>query len=103
MDGVSRKWLSNFPEARNRQLRHILPHLLFPDLFERISSEKDKWLILASNLDVPEKEIRKWIRTGLIMRSLICVIVLKLSTVEKSIFTKKNLRAFGAPRPVAGC
>jgi 5-methylcytosine-specific restriction enzyme B len=36
------EWLSSLPEARNRQLRHILPHLLFPDSFERISSENDK-------------------------------------------------------------
>lgn len=53
-------WLSGLPEARNRQLIHILPHLLFPDTFERISSEGDKRLILAGFSDRPEKEIRKW-------------------------------------------
>jgi len=53
-------WLSGLPEARNRQLIHILPHLLFPDTFERISSEGDKRLILAGFSDTPEKEIRKW-------------------------------------------
>jgi 5-methylcytosine-specific restriction enzyme B len=53
-------WLSGLPEARNRQLRHILPHLLFPDSFERISSEKDKGLILAAYTETSEKEIRKW-------------------------------------------
>jgi 5-methylcytosine-specific restriction protein B len=40
-------WLSSLPEARKRQLIHILPHLLFPDTFERISSEGDKRQILA--------------------------------------------------------
>jgi hypothetical protein len=53
-------WLSGLPEARHRQLIHILPHLLFPDTFERISSEGDKRLILAGFGDTPEKELRKW-------------------------------------------
>ncbi|AWX93753.1 hypothetical protein DPM13_13820 [Paracoccus mutanolyticus] len=48
------------PEARHRQLIHILPHLLFPDTFERISSEGDKRLILAGFGDTTEKEIKKW-------------------------------------------
>lgn len=54
------EWLNGLPESRNRQLRHILPHLLFPGSFERISSEKDKRLILAAYSDKSEKEIRKW-------------------------------------------
>jgi 5-methylcytosine-specific restriction protein B len=54
------EWLSTLPEAGNRQLRHILPHLLFPDSFERISSEKDKRLILSAFEGVAEKELRKW-------------------------------------------
>ncbi|UIJ72370.1 McrB family protein [Aurantimonas sp. HBX-1] len=53
-------WLSGLSDARHRQLIHILPHLLFPDTFERISSEGDKRLILAGFGDTPEKEIRKW-------------------------------------------
>lgn len=53
-------WLSSLPEARHRQLIHILPHLLFPDTFERISSESDKRQILAGFGDTPEKEIKKW-------------------------------------------
>ncbi|WP_214647422.1 McrB family protein [Alterinioella nitratireducens] len=53
-------WLSSLPEARHRQLIHILPHLLFPDTFERISSEGDKRQILAGFGDTPEKEIKKW-------------------------------------------
>ncbi|WP_083195209.1 McrB family protein [Pararhodobacter sp. CCB-MM2] len=53
-------WLSGLPEARHRQLIHVLPHLLFPDTFERISSEGDKRLILAGFEDTTEKEIKKW-------------------------------------------
>lgn len=63
-------WLSGLPEARHRQLIHILPHLLFPDTFERISSEGDKRLILAGFSDTPEKEIRKW-KTTEIDRALL--------------------------------
>lgn len=54
------KWLSSIDGSRNRQLRQILPHLLFPEIFERISSEKDKRLILASQLGLAQRDIRKW-------------------------------------------
>ena len=53
-------WLNGIPEARNRQLRHILAHLLYPDTFERTSSEKEKTRILAALREMPEKEVRKW-------------------------------------------
>ncbi len=53
-------WLSGFPEEGARQLIHILPHLLFPDTFERISSGSDKRLILTCFIDTSEKEIQKW-------------------------------------------
>ncbi len=53
-------WLSGFPEEGRRRLIHILPHLLFPDTFERISFEGDKRLILACFIDTSEKEIQKW-------------------------------------------
>ena len=53
-------WLDGIPEARNRQLRHILAHLLYPDTFERISTERDKKQILATLREIPEKEVRKW-------------------------------------------
>ena len=35
-------WLDNFEESDGRQFYHCLCHLLFPDEFERIFSEKDK-------------------------------------------------------------
>ncbi|PTR17231.1 5-methylcytosine-specific restriction protein B [Nitrosospira sp. Nsp2] len=54
------EWLSTLPEARNRQLRHILPHLMFPDSFERISSANDKRLILSAFEGMTEKELRTW-------------------------------------------
>jgi 5-methylcytosine-specific restriction protein B len=54
------EWLWSQPGAANRQLPHILSHLLFPDLFERISSGRDKRLILAAFDETPEKELRRW-------------------------------------------
>lgn len=53
------EWLTQRPDARNRQLPHILTHLLFPDSFERISTVLDKWRILAAFGDTPEKELKK--------------------------------------------
>ena len=53
-------WINGMPEARNRQLRHIMAHLLYPDTFERISSEKDKRQILVVLCEIPERDIRKW-------------------------------------------
>ena len=40
-------FFATLPEARNRQLGHILSHLLFPDFFERITSESHKCRVLS--------------------------------------------------------
>lgn len=53
-------WLASLPDASPRQLLHILPHLLFPDSFERISSKGDKCRILAGFTETPENELKKW-------------------------------------------
>lgn len=42
------RWLHGVEGAPLRQLRHILPHLLFPDHFERISVAGHKGRILAA-------------------------------------------------------
>ncbi|HYR07474.1 MAG TPA: P-loop NTPase fold protein [Longimicrobium sp.] len=50
------EWLDKTPDAKNRQIRNILLHLLFPDLFERVSSFAHKRLIVrhfAPALHVP--------------------------------------------------
>ena len=52
-------WLSERPGAKNRQLSHILSHLLFPDTFERISSAGDKQAIHAAFAGIPLKEVQK--------------------------------------------
>lgn len=53
------KWLMSIPSGANRQLQHILTHLIFPDDFERISTVSHKYEILASFEGVPQKEVRK--------------------------------------------
>lgn len=53
-------WLSGLPGASNRQLRHILPHLLFPDDFERISSVRDKRLVLRRYSDETSRTVNSW-------------------------------------------
>ena len=53
------RWLGSVSDGENRQLRHILPHLIFPDDFERISTVRDKHAILAAYEDVPMKDVRK--------------------------------------------
>lgn len=40
------RWLDAIPDAGYRQLKHILPFLLFPDTFERIASPGDGYRIL---------------------------------------------------------
>lgn len=55
------EWLDQQPGANNRQLLNILPHLLFPDEFERISSRADKEAILAVFTD---EDRSVWKRRG---------------------------------------
>ncbi|PHO01886.1 hypothetical protein CSC82_21275 [Rhodobacteraceae bacterium 4F10] len=54
---VFAEWLHNIPDQGNRQLRHILTHLLFPESFERIASGRDKRAILAAFTGRSLKEI----------------------------------------------
>lgn len=53
-------WLSELPGAANRQLRHILPHLLFPDEFERISSVRDKRAVLRHYSGETSRTVNGW-------------------------------------------
>jgi 5-methylcytosine-specific restriction protein B len=53
-------WLRSYPEARHRQLCHIIPHLLFPDEFERISSGADKRAVLAAFIGERGKDLKQW-------------------------------------------
>lgn len=51
------EWVDQIPDAQNRQFRHILLHLLFPDYFERISrSGHKKRIVNAYDSFLPETE-----------------------------------------------
>lgn len=52
-------FLDSAPGVEGRQLRHILPHLLFPDEFERISSPRHKREILEGFDVVTRREANK--------------------------------------------
>jgi 5-methylcytosine-specific restriction protein B len=52
-------WLDEQPDPGNRQFRHILLHLVFPDSFERISTSSDKLAILNAYDGTSMKDLRK--------------------------------------------
>jgi 5-methylcytosine-specific restriction protein B len=52
-------WLDQLASDELPQTRHILKFLLFPDYFERISTGRDKRLIVAAFTGRPLKEVRK--------------------------------------------
>ena len=55
-------WLNGVPDEGWRQLRHILPHLLFPNYFERITSGLPKRKILVALGGFPDKKESEWDR-----------------------------------------
>ena len=54
------RWLNGIPDEGWRQLRHILPHLLFPDTFERISAGRPKWKILVALGGFSDEKGSEW-------------------------------------------
>ena len=53
-------WLNGIPDDGRRQLWNILPHLLFPDTFERVSTLTDKQNILAAFEGISIQDVKKW-------------------------------------------
>lgn len=51
-------WLDGLAEGATRQFRNILPHLLFPDQFERISVSGDKVEILTELAELPQNVVK---------------------------------------------
>lgn len=41
-------WLDRLPESARRQMRHILPHLLFPDVYQHVATTQHKKDIVAA-------------------------------------------------------
>jgi 5-methylcytosine-specific restriction protein B len=55
---VLAEWIEGVPDADNRQLRHMLLYLLFPDNFDRIFGKSDRRKLIASFTDLPKSQIR---------------------------------------------
>lgn len=53
------KWIADVPESKNRQLRHMLLFLLFPDEFERIFGGIDRKAIVSIFMGLPNKVVQK--------------------------------------------
>ena len=53
-------WLESVPRDGNRQLRHMLRYLLFPDTVERMSSNTDRIRVLAAFGVASKSEMRQW-------------------------------------------
>jgi len=51
------EWIEDVPDARNRQLRHMVLHLLFPDDFERIFGRSDRRKVLRAFSTLSETRI----------------------------------------------
>ena len=54
------RWMANVPMAGYRQFFHILRHLLFPDMFERIASGREKRAIISAFKNIPVGELKTW-------------------------------------------
>ncbi len=57
---VFSRWLAGAPHKGNRQSRHALRYLLFPDTFERSSTTTDKQRMVAHFDRVAAGELKKW-------------------------------------------
>jgi 5-methylcytosine-specific restriction protein B len=53
-------WIATVPQAGDRQFRHMLRYLLFPERVERMSSNGDRRKVLEGFGVAPRKETRKW-------------------------------------------
>ncbi len=53
-------WIKRVPQEGSRQFRHMLRYFAFPDLVERISSNKDRKTILEAFGIAPQKKLNKW-------------------------------------------
>lgn len=58
-------WLEEVPDEGDRQLRHIIPYLLFPDSFERISSSRHFREILIRLAGLEEAHVKKMTKVGM--------------------------------------
>lgn len=53
-------WIAQVPQEGHRQLRHMLRFFCFPDRVERMSSNRERWAVLAGFGVALEKDVKKW-------------------------------------------
>lgn len=58
--GAFLNWIENVPQEGHRQLRHMLRYFCFPDRVERMSSNRERWSVLAGLKVAEGREVRRW-------------------------------------------
>src|SRR3546814_11579480 len=53
-------WIQTVPQEGDRQFRHMLRYFLFPDLVERMSSNRDRLRVLDAFGIAKPRATRKW-------------------------------------------
>jgi hypothetical protein len=53
-------WIAKVPQDGHRQLRHMLRFFCFPDRVERMSSNRERWAVLAGFRVASEQDLKKW-------------------------------------------
>ncbi|MGB8167316.1 MAG: EVE domain-containing protein, partial [Chthoniobacteraceae bacterium] len=53
-------WIDQVPQEGHRQFRHMLRFFSFPDRVERMSSNRERWAVIAGFGVATEKEAKKW-------------------------------------------
>ena len=53
-------WIAQVPQEGHRQFRHMLRYFCFPDRVERMSSNRERWAVLAGFGVAAEKVVKKW-------------------------------------------
>ncbi len=53
-------WIARVPQEGHRQFRHMLRFFCFPERVERMSSNRERWAVLAGFGVAQEKDVKKW-------------------------------------------
>jgi 5-methylcytosine-specific restriction protein B len=91
------KWLDEIPDQGYRQLKHILPYLLFPDEFERISGPGDIRRILSSLGKIERGQLKRMSKVEQDEALLHLRRQIEASSAEKVDFYQPTLKKNWAP------
>jgi 5-methylcytosine-specific restriction protein B len=54
------EWIAQVPQQGHRQFRHMLRFFCFPDRVERMSSNRERWSVIAAFGVAAQKEAKNW-------------------------------------------